>query len=96
MAGRVQGYLLRVPVLSASRSSVRSASYSRRGRILTLTGSQAIGTAFRNLVIEARDVWRGEAVTMPSRTEPGVAGLLPLSLFKVTHICNSEGYVIFE
>ncbi|HEV3329629.1 MAG TPA: retropepsin-like aspartic protease [Bryobacteraceae bacterium] len=67
-----------------------------RGRVRTLTGSQAIGTASRKLVIEARNIWRGDAVTMQSRTEPGVAGLLPLGLFKVTYVCNSEGYVIFE
>ena len=36
-------------------------------------------------------------MTMPSRTgKPGVAGLLPLGLFKVTYVCNSEGYVILE
>lgn len=67
-----------------------------RGLVRTFTGSQAIGTASRKLVIGGRNVWHGDAVTMTSRTEPGVAGLLPLSLFKATYVCNSEGYVVFE
>jgi hypothetical protein len=69
---------------------------SDRSIVKTFTGSQASGTAFRKLVIEGRNVWHGDAVTMPSRTEPGIAGLLPLSLFKAIYVCNSEGYVIFE
>jgi hypothetical protein len=66
------------------------------GRVRTLTGTQAIGMVRRKLVIEARNVWHGDAVTMRSRTEPGVAGLLPLGLFKAAYVCNSEGYVVFE
>ena len=33
---------------------------------------------------------------MPSQTEPGVDGLLPLVFFKVIYVCNSEGYAVFE
>lgn len=67
-----------------------------RGTVNTFTGAQAIGTASRKLVIEGRDVWHGDAVTMSSRTEPGVVGLLPVSLFKLIYVCNSEGYLVFE
>jgi hypothetical protein len=69
---------------------------SARGLMKTLAGSQVLGTASRNLVIESRNVWTGSAVTMLSRTEPGVGGLLPASFFKTIYVCNSEGYVIFE
>lgn len=66
------------------------------GTIKSLTGSKATGTASRKLVIEGRDVWHGEAVTMASQTEPGVEGLLPLSLFKSIYVCNSESYLVLE
>jgi hypothetical protein len=66
------------------------------GLVKTFTGSQAIGTASRKLVIAGWNAWHGDAVTMSSRTEPGVAGLLPLSFFKAVYVCNSEGYVVFE
>jgi len=67
-----------------------------RGFVRTLAGSQWIGTVSRKLIVEGRNVWRGEAVTMMSRTEPGVAGLLPLGLFRAIYVCNSESYVVFE
>ena len=66
------------------------------GYMKTLTSSQNIGTASRKLTIEGSDVWHGDAVTIPSRTEPGIAGLLPLSLFRAVYICNSKGYAVFE
>jgi hypothetical protein len=66
------------------------------GYVKTLTGLQNIGTASRKLTIEGSDVWHGDAVTMPSRTEPGIAGLLPLSFFRAIYVCNSEGYAVFE
>jgi hypothetical protein len=65
------------------------------GYVKTLTGSQAIGTASRKLSIEGREVWHGDAVTMPG-SEPEISGLLPLGLFKRVYVCNSEGYVVFE
>jgi hypothetical protein len=66
------------------------------GRVMGLTGSGAVGSAARKLVIGERKVWQGDAVTMSSGTEPGVAGLLPVSLFKSVHISNSGGYVVLE
>ena len=68
-----------------------------RGELKTVAGSQKIGiVSSKSLVIEGRKFWGGDAVAMPSRTEPGVNGLLPLGLFKVIYVCNSEGYVVFE
>jgi hypothetical protein len=67
-----------------------------RGVVKTFNGSAAIGTATRKLEIEGRRVWHGDAVTMTTRTEPGVNGLLPLSLFKAVYICNSESYLVLE
>ena len=48
------------------------------------------------LVIEGRKIWDGDVMAMPNQFEPGVDGLLPLSLFKAIYVCNSEGYVVFE
>lgn len=66
------------------------------GFIKTVAGSQAVHVVSSNLSIEGRRVWHGDAVAMPSRTEPGVNGLLPPCLFKVIYVCNSEDYVVFE
>jgi predicted aspartyl protease len=63
----------------------------------TVTGSRQVGMIFsKPLIIEGRRIWRGAAVAMPDRAEPGVDGLLPLRLFKAIHVCNSESHVIFE
>jgi hypothetical protein len=67
-----------------------------QGYMRTIAGSQRIGMVSSKLVIEGRNIWHGDAVAIPSRTEPGVAGLMPLSLFKTIYVCNSEGYVVFE
>jgi hypothetical protein len=62
-----------------------------------VAGSQEVGViSIKPLVIEGRPIWRGEAVAIPNRSEPGVDGLLPLSLFKTIYVCNSEDYVVFE
>jgi hypothetical protein len=66
------------------------------GRVLTLNGSGAIGFASRMLIVGERTVWQGDAVTMSSGTEPGLAGLLPLNLFRSLYVSNSEGYVVLE
>jgi hypothetical protein len=66
------------------------------GVIKTVAGSHAVGIVSSSLSIEGRSVWHGDAVAMPSRSEPGVNGLLPLGLFKVIYVCNSEGYIVFE
>lgn len=57
-------------------------SYGGKSFAHTLTGSQAVGMASRKLIVEGRNVWHGDTVAMPSLSEPGVAGLLPLRLFK--------------
>jgi hypothetical protein len=68
-----------------------------KSELRTLAGSQKIGLVFgKPLVIEGRKIWDGDAVAIPSRPEPGVDGLLPVSLFRAVHVCNSEGYVVFE
>ncbi|HVW12165.1 MAG TPA: retropepsin-like aspartic protease [Bryobacteraceae bacterium] len=64
--------------------------------MLTLTGTQNVGLVSRRLSIGGRDVWRGNAVALPDRSEPGIAGLMPVSLFKSVYICNSEDYVVLE
>jgi hypothetical protein len=64
--------------------------------MLTMTGSQNVGTVARKLLIEGRDVWRGDAIALPNRPEPGIAGLMPISFFKSVYVCNSEGYVVLE
>jgi hypothetical protein len=69
----------------------------RAGELRTVSGAQQVGTvSSTRLIIEGRRIWSGNAVAMPGRTEPGVAGLLPTSFFKVIYVCNSEGYVVFE
>jgi hypothetical protein len=68
-----------------------------KSELRTVAGSQQIGMVFdKSLSIEGRRVWRGDAVALPSRGEPGVDGLLPLRVFKAVYVCNSEGYVVFE
>jgi hypothetical protein len=67
-----------------------------RSYIRTVAGSGTAGIVSSTLVIEGRSFWRGDAVAIPNRREPGVAGLMPLSFFKTIYVCNSEGYVVFE
>jgi hypothetical protein len=63
----------------------------------TVSGSQAIGmVSSKPLVIEGRRIWPGQTVAMPHAPEPGVGGLLPVSLFRGIYVSNSEGYVVFE
>ena len=64
--------------------------------MLTMTGTQNVGTVTRRLLIEGRDVWRGDAIALPGRPEPGISGLMPISFFKSVYVCNSEGYVVLE
>jgi hypothetical protein len=68
-----------------------------KSELRTLTGSQKIGEASsKRLVIEGRNIWRGDAVAIPHPAESGADGLLPLNLFKMIYVCNSEGYLVFE
>ncbi len=62
----------------------------------TSAGSEIVGVVYSRLIIEGRDIWQGDAVALPDRREPGVAGLMPLRLFRTIYVCNSEGYVVFE
>jgi hypothetical protein len=62
----------------------------------TSAGSEIVGVVYSRLIIEGRDIWQGDAVALPDRAEPGVAGLMPLRLFRTIYVCNSEGYVVFE
>lgn len=64
--------------------------------MLTLAGSTSVRMISSRLAIAGRDVWRGDAVAIPTQTEPGIAGLMPLSVFNSVYICNSERYVVFE
>jgi hypothetical protein len=67
-----------------------------QGDLQTAAGSRMVGLIFSRLFIEGRHIWHGDAVAIPSQAEPGVAGLMPLGLFKTIFVCNSEGYVVFE
>jgi hypothetical protein len=62
----------------------------------TLTGSGPVGTKESRLAIDGRPVWTGQAVAISKREEPGVAGLLPVRLFRTVYVCNSEGYLVFQ
>jgi hypothetical protein len=62
----------------------------------TLTGSGLVGMIQSRLAIGGRSVWTGQAVALPKRGEPGVAGLLPIRLFRAVYVCNSEGYLVFQ
>jgi predicted aspartyl protease len=63
----------------------------------TVAGSLEAGMSFdRELIVGRRTIWRGDAVAIPGQEEPGLAGLVPLSLFKAIYVCNSEGYIIFK
>jgi hypothetical protein len=55
-----------------------------------------VGMRSSTLAIENRTMWRGDAVAIRNQAEPGVAGLMPVSVFKAIYVCNSEGYVVFE
>jgi len=64
--------------------------------MLTLAGSKSVRMVASRLAIAGRDVWRGDAVTIPNQAEPGIAGLMPVSLFNSIYISNSESYVVFK
>jgi hypothetical protein len=70
---------------------------SFKAELRTVAGSRQIGmVSGKPLVIQGRKIWGGDAVAIPEGSEPGVDGLMPLSLFKTIYVCNSEGYVVFE
>ena len=68
-----------------------------KNQLRTVAGSRRIGlVSDKRLAIEGRKIWGGDAVAIPGRPEAGVDGLLPLSLFRASYVCNSEGYVVFD
>ncbi len=70
---------------------------SDKSALKTVAGSHAIGAvSSKPLVIEGRRIWPGETLALPRAPEPGVGGLLPVSLFKRIYVSNSEGYVVLE
>ena len=62
----------------------------------TMAGSSLVGLVPRRLTIEGRHVWKGQAVAIQKQEQPGVAGLMPIHLFRAVYVCNSEGYLVFE
>ena len=64
--------------------------------MLTLAGSTSVRMIASKLAIGGRDVWRGDAVALPTREAPGIAGLMPASVFHSVYISNSEQYVVFQ
>jgi hypothetical protein len=64
--------------------------------MLTLAGRKSVGMVTSRLEIGGRNVWRGDAVAIPDGAEPGVAGLMPLSLFNTVYVSNSENYIEFK
>lgn len=64
-------------------------------RLAALGGSADAGMILRELRIADRMVWRGEAVGVRS-DEPGLAGLMPISLFKSIYVSNSQRFVQFN
>jgi predicted aspartyl protease len=62
----------------------------------TVAGGRFAGSVESSLSIDGRNVWSGTAVAMPETDEAGVAGLMPVGLFRKVYVCNSEGYVVLE
>jgi len=65
-------------------------------RVKTLAGSLFAGMVYRSLAIAGRHVWSGRAVAIPTRNEPGVSGLMPVSLFQTVYVSNSQGYIVLK
>jgi hypothetical protein len=78
-------------VLFGEMGASNGQSYMR-----TLTGTSLVGMIESRLAINGQSVWRGAAIAIPRREEPGVAGLLPIRLFRSIYVCNSEGYLVFQ
>ncbi len=62
----------------------------------TATGGRFVGSVESGLAIDGRNIWSGDAVAIPEPDESGVAGLMPLGLFKAVYVSNSERYVVLE
>jgi hypothetical protein len=69
----------------------------RTNFVRSLAGSSEAGIVpNKRLVIEGRTIRYDDLVAVAGRNEAGVAGLLPVRLFKSVYICNSESYVVLE
>jgi hypothetical protein len=62
----------------------------------TMAGSGWVGFVPSRLTIEGQHIWRGQAVAIQKQEQPGIAGLMPIHLFRAVYVCNSEGYLVFE
>jgi hypothetical protein len=62
----------------------------------TISGFGFVGMIHKQLTIEGRSVWRGQAVAIPHDEEPGVAGLIPINLFRTVYVSNSGKYLVFQ
>jgi hypothetical protein len=62
----------------------------------TISGFGFVGMIPKQLTIEGRHVWRGQAVAIPHEEEPGVAGLIPINLFRTVYVSNSGKYLVFQ
>jgi hypothetical protein len=72
-------------------------AFGRTGEMKTFAGTQKTGlVASKPLIMDGRKIWIGDAVAIASRTEPGLDGLMPLSLFKTIYVCNSGRYIVFD
>jgi hypothetical protein len=78
-------------VLFGVRPEGPNSSYLR-----TIAGTEVVGMVYRRLVIAGRRIWSGDAVAIPNPREPGIDGLLPLSLFRTVYVSNSERYAAFQ
>jgi hypothetical protein len=67
-----------------------------QGLMRTISGFGFVGMIHKQLAIEGRHIWRGQAVAIPKQEEPGVAGLLPISLFRTVYVSNSGKYLVFQ
>jgi hypothetical protein len=62
----------------------------------TISGFGFVGMIHKELIIEGRPVWQGQAVAIPQEEEPGVAGLIPINLFRAVYVSNSGKYLVFQ
>lgn len=63
----------------------------------TIAGNSFVGrTNGKPLFLAGRRVAAGNAIAIPTRPEPGVDGLLPLTPFHSIYISNSGSYIVFQ
>lgn len=65
-------------------------------RMITMTGSIAVGMISSKLMIGGRTFWNGEAVAIPRPAENETRGLMPANMFKTVYVSNSDGYVVLQ